>query len=162
MRRILILLSMATGLLACADNPGSGGDLPGQRSLEQAEEVVKPVIENLGVSCTANTDCKGTDTRCITTSTISGLTYPGGFCTAGCAKDADCGENGWCPLAALDAGVFPSPEVQKGVTICLLKCEADTDCREGYICSSESSLSFIPPSENPQKYCRPPVPAPKK
>ncbi|MET0341037.1 MAG: hypothetical protein ABW252_08540 [Polyangiales bacterium] len=158
MRKFLILMSLATGLMACAD--GEESSARGQQGLNQeATAPVKPVIENLGATCAVDADCKGTGTRCLLKSQISGLTYAGGFCTAGCANDAECGEKGWCPLAALDAGIFPSPEVQKGVTICLLKCEADADCREGYVCSSESSLTFVPPSENPQKYCRPPVPA---
>ena len=155
MNRFLILMSVATGLMACADGADSAR---GQQALGQEAEpaAVTPVIENLGATCTADTDCKGTGTRCILTSQISGLTYPGGYCTASCANDAECGEKGWCPLATTDAGVFPSAEVQKAVTVCLVKCEADTECREGYVCSSESTLSFLPPSESTQKYCRPP------
>ena len=155
MNKFLILMSIASGLLACADGSESGDDAREQQVLNQ--EVVKPVIENLAGTCTVDADCKGTGTRCITKSSISGLEYPGGFCTASCAKDAECGEKGWCPLAGMDAAVFPSPEVQKGVTVCLLKCEADTDCRTGYVCSSESTLSFLPPSDSTQKYCRPPA-----
>lgn len=157
MNRILILMSISCGLFACADGAETGNDMRGQQTLGQ--EAVKPVIENLGAPCKVNEDCKGTGTRCITTSQISGLVYPGGFCTAGCASDAECGTGGWCPLATMDAGVFPSAEVQKAVTICLLKCEADKDCREGYVCTTESSLTFLPPSDSTQKYCRPPVPA---
>jgi len=159
MRKFLILMSLATGLMACSDGAESS-----TADVLRAETVT-PVTTTLGAPCATAADCKGTDTRCITTSAISGLTYPGGFCSAGCKMDAECGEKGWCPLAQYDAGVFPSAEVQKGVTICLLKCETEKDCRTGYVCSSESSLTFLPPAADagtaPQKYCRPPVPAKK-
>src|SRR5690349_564764 len=125
MRNTLILMSLAMGLVGCADGSESGANARGQQALGQEAAAVTPVIENLGAACAVDADCKGTGTRCLLTSAISGLTYTGGFCTAGCANDAECGEGGWCPLAALDAGIFPSPEVQKGVTICLLKCETN-------------------------------------
>lgn len=153
MRQFLILVSIASGLMACADGAESGAEQE-QKALKQ-EATVTPLIEKTGAPCAADADCKGTGTRCITTSQISGLTYPGGFCTVGCKTDAECGEGGACPLASIDASVFPSPEIQKAVTVCLPKCEADTDCREGYVCSTESSLKFLPDTDNKQGYCQP-------
>ncbi|MET0341029.1 MAG: hypothetical protein ABW252_08500 [Polyangiales bacterium] len=159
MRQFLILMSLATGLVACADSADSS-----EHSDALKQEVAKtPLIEKAGAACAVDADCKGTGTRCLTTSQISGLTYPGGYCTVGCTADADCGEGGACPLAAVDASVFPSAEVQKAVTVCLPKCAADADCREGYVCSTESSLSFIPDTDNAQGYCQPkPAAAPAK
>ena len=156
MRRHLILMSAVSGLLACADGADGSGDVRDSHILAQQADAGTPLITNLGAACTADTDCKGTGTRCITTSQASGLTYPGGYCTASCANDAECGDKGWCPLATTDAGVFPSPEIQKAVTVCVVKCEVASDCREGYVCSSESTLSFLPPSGSTQKFCRPP------
>lgn len=153
MRQFLILVSIASGLMACAEGAEDSA-ASGQQVLKQ-ETTVAPLIEKTGAECKVDADCKGTGTRCITTSTISGLTYPGGFCTVGCTADAECGEGGACPLANVDAAVFPSPEIKKAVTVCLPKCEADADCREGYVCSTESSLSFIPDTDNAQGYCQP-------
>src|SRR4051794_40906413 len=68
MRKFLILMSLASGLLACAD--GSESDASDQQVLSQAAEAVKPVLENLAGPCKADADCKGTGTRCITKSQI--------------------------------------------------------------------------------------------
>jgi len=157
MRQFLILASIASGLIGCADGADTDGAERGQQALKQA--VVAPLIENVGGPCAVDADCKGTGTRCITTSSISKLTYPGGYCTVGCKADAECGEAGACPLAGIEASVFPSAEIQKAVTVCLPKCTADVDCREGYVCSSESSLSFLPDTDNTQGYCQPKRPA---
>ena len=144
MRQFLILRSIASGLLACADGAESGADHE-QGALKQEAAATTPLIEKTGAACEADADCKGTGTRCITTSKISGLTYPGGFCTVGCTADADCGEGGACPLANVEASVFPSVEIQKAVTVCLPKCEADADCGpESPLCGPSAPRGVAP------------------
>jgi hypothetical protein len=57
-----------------------------------------------------------------------GMAAPGGYCSANCVDDSDCG-GGLC----LGAISFPG---LSGTGICFKTCSADTDCRTGYACTA--------------------------
>lgn len=68
------------------------------------------VSRRVGARCDTSDDC---DERCLP----SGIEYPGGFCTATCARDADCPGNAACAVigSASDA-------------VCLFTCANDGAC----------------------------------
>jgi hypothetical protein len=81
--------------------------------------------DGLGSACTEATkdeDCAGVrdfapDIGCIET-------FPGGYCSRVCDDDV-CGGNGRCDT--LDCAGTPCK-------VCLQRCVADTQCRDGYLC----------------------------
>jgi len=109
-----------------SDDTGSNGNTSG------TDAGVKASLDDgvVGKACTAATECKGTGGTCassIGVGTVVGLGTPaaGGYCTAACSTDDECG-TGVCVGAVAQLSV-------KGQ--CLLACSKDADCgREGYSC----------------------------
>jgi hypothetical protein len=106
---------------------------------------------------------------------------PGGYCTAPCKTDDECGTGGSCFSSAqvlVTLGVVEPDGLQDldgflGLDgVCLEPCDRDTDCRgdEGYVCRSAADGSAlvqqllpvtdagIAPLLPPPFYCLPPVP----
>ena len=91
----------------CAD--GFHCDFSSGDCVEGVADDPNPV----GAFCGANDDCESGD--CITNEG-----WPNGYCTAGC--DAGCGDGTACGSTVLGDR-------------CLTQCEADLDCRVGYVCA---------------------------
>jgi len=96
---------------------------------------------NIGDSCVSSVDCSSQGDRLCDTS------QPDGYCTIfGCEPDACPGDpaTSVCVGFGLDtdplcsvSGTDPRwPRFEK--TFCMHACEADTDCREGYVCVKPS------------------------
>ncbi|MET0342342.1 MAG: hypothetical protein ABW252_15165 [Polyangiales bacterium] len=125
--------------------PGGGGDSTPPGGGEPA-----PSGGGLGGGCGGEGECGG-GLRCVTSvAAPMGLdltaTFPGGYCTQRCMDDAACGANGACPLVPL-AGLSPD------FSMCAINCNADGDCRDGYVCARVPALGSRPPSAT--KVCRP-------
>ena len=68
----------------------------------------------VGDACTTQTDC-GSSMYCE-------LSLPDGYCTLRDCVDRDCPDEGVCVRFSVD------------VSYCMLLCESDADCRDGYRC----------------------------
>jgi hypothetical protein len=87
----------------------------------------------IGDDCTVSTDCSATGDR------ICDTTQPGGYCTIFNCEPGTCPEEAVC--IAFGGSVSTRPECvdRQGTspfqrTFCMVKCEGDDDCRDGYEC----------------------------
>lgn len=85
-----------------------------------------------GKACHTNAQCLGGTCADSLRMALGGnaLAAPGGYCTATCAIDSDCGDGGEC--------VVPAGSKQGQ---CLARCLAPPDCRAGYLCVDAASLN---------------------
>jgi hypothetical protein len=95
-----------------------------------------------GTPCTANRDCAaaaGDDPACLSAA-LTGGTFVGGYCSEHCnLKAQDCGDGAACvPIAG---------------GVCLAVCEDAGDCRAGYECTGDDTLSVCVPSPSSEEDC---------
>jgi hypothetical protein len=99
----------------------------------------------VGDPCYSATQCGGVPGAGVTclTSIMGYITFPGGYCSAVCTSDADCGPEGAC-VNLSDLGRY-----------CLKRCTSGADCRtsEGYDCVVVTGA--------PGTYCLPPMSSPE-
>jgi hypothetical protein len=110
------------------------GGLLGGNACEPIPETQKLADGLVGNPCEKHSDCG--EGRCQRASGM--LAYPGGYCSGACLEDADCGAQGIC-----------TPPATGGAGSCSLRCEADSDCREGYRCRSVSNQLQCAPGAKP-------------
>ncbi len=88
------------------------------------EEDVPPV-GGLGDGCTGDWECGAVPSPMsyCAMDLLGFLSFPGGYCTASCSSDTECGPEGTCVDVWFDS-------------LCLLDCDFSEDCRldEGYDC----------------------------
>jgi hypothetical protein len=96
-----------------------------KRCYPGAEPLAAGIV---GKACTGDADCAGTAMGCITMN--GDRTLPGGYCSAGCVEDIDCGAGAVC------VGSFGGA----GMGYCYKSCAAASDCREGYACQEPPRL----------------------
>lgn len=98
---------------------------------------------NDGAPCVASLNCKGnTCIREQTNEDTNAVAYPGGYCTTrDCKSNDDC-NGGFCVSRARS-------------TTCMLACETNADCRDGYECQEtlegkvcDSKVEAIAPETN--------------
>jgi len=99
----------------------------------------------VGDPCGSSADCMGVGSpgRFCLTDVAGYIYFPGGYCSAACASDGECGPDGDC----VDFYSYGS--------YCLRSCAGSPDCRtaEGYFCSTI-------PGGDPGTYCLPPMSSP--
>jgi hypothetical protein len=95
---------------------------------------------SIGDSCTLSTDCSKTGARLCDTS------QPEGYCTIfnctaqGCPAEALCVEFGpSIPGCLYDDRHGPSRVAR---SMCLFRCDTDSDCRDGYVCRAPSDPQY--------------------
>ena len=71
----------------------------------------------VGASCDRDAQCQGLRARCITQASSS--IHQGGYCTADCRSDSECGTAGHCSSA---------------LGRCVATCRDNSQCRAGYVC----------------------------
>ncbi len=128
------------------DNTGGDGDNTGGDG--DGDSTAKPILgDNVaGKGCAAKADC-GTDAKANCATTLTGGTLPGliagflpieldlsmeapgGYCTASCTKDAQCGEGAVC-FGVLPIDLIPTTGE------CRPTCSNNDDCRDGYECAA--------------------------
>lgn len=82
----------------------------------------------VGSACTSASDCG--PGSCMQTVPIVNVDYPGGYCTARCASDDECGSQGVCV-----------PDVVGFSGSCYRRCDDDHPCgRDGYRCRVVSNI----------------------
>lgn len=181
-KELIAALSAAFLVVACGDDgdtsAGSGSDastsVPSiDGGAQNPSDITTPgpqlAAQVAGQPCTAATECAGEKTECLQVLSpvgpigaladglVEGLnvTYiaPGGYCSADCSADRECGEGGVC-FGAL--GTLLRGECRK-------TCATDTDCREGYECAkltgAEMGGGFQLPSTCQPRLSTTPLPA---
>jgi hypothetical protein len=145
--------------------------------------VTPDVVTNVGRSCGSAASCEGEKPSCQTALDLLGveIPFPGGYCSATCADNLECGADGECPIGESLKAV---PELFRGLisgfapSHCYQHCSDDSDCRtdEEYRCVSivgalneaagSAGLdvggldvsSFLTGPITDSKYCLPPTP----
>lgn len=191
MIRRFAFAALLLGAVACGDDgddnkptPDAGGTDAG------ADAGYTPVpdrVTNVGEACTAATECEGAAGKTCTTSiSLLGpaIAFPGGYCSATCQANIECGTGGECPVGeSLKNSPIPIPGGASGLipSYCYKTCTADTDCRTdvGYRCATIASaltpagggggggvfdigsiIGMLPGQIRDSKYCLPPAPPP--
>jgi hypothetical protein len=90
-----------------------------------------------GKPCQNDKECG----KCRCSKTEGMMTFPMGYCSGDCLKDADCGAGGTCTL----------PTLGSGAGSCYSSCQThgDSDCREGYRCRTNGSRRQCLPGPAP-------------
>lgn len=157
MKRLLMVLALAGFAVACGDDDetkptvdGGGQQPDGSRpdtGVPDASGIDSggggAKVATTGVACTSASTCGGSASECRTTlwDVATAPATPGGYCSATCTTDADCGGGGVCPLG----GVIGFTMGRFGAAAkCHQGCMtvgSPTGCRTGYVCQSVKSLA---------------------
>jgi hypothetical protein len=107
----------------------TGWDVPPDTSDDPMPEFVPdpPPMGMVGAACTAPSDCMGVpspERECVT-DFYGYVDLPGGYCSAVCTSDSDCGPLGACV------------DFYGSASYCMRECSEPYECRvaEGYSCS---------------------------
>ncbi len=143
-QQVLSVALIAGLLVACGDddsgtpnrNDGGAGTGGNMQPMDSGTPSGGLGANVAGKACSTNADC-GSGT-CAMQIPAGGalpmlLSAPGGYCTAPCSSDAQCGEGGAC---LDDLGDLDLADSQ-----CYGRCATTDDCREGYVCSADISLT---------------------
>lgn len=109
-------------------------------------EVKPDQVTNAGEACASAKSCKGEAPTCMTSLTLAGqpVSFPGGYCSAQCGNNNECGADGECPVgeSLKDFIGIPllSPQALANFvpSHCYQPCSSNADCREGegYRCAT--------------------------
>jgi hypothetical protein len=124
----------ALGMPVSSSAQDPTGGLLGGSGCEPIPETQKLADGLVGNPCGKHADCG--EGRCQRAAGM--LAYPGGYCSAACLEDADCGAKGVC-----------TPPTASGAGSCSLRCEVDSNCREDYRCRSVSGQMQCVPGAPP-------------
>jgi Cys-rich repeat protein len=134
---------LAASVLGCSDDDGgdearrddaSKGADAAARDADAAAHAPKNVI---GQACESNDDCGAGS--CQKSIQVVNTPYPGGYCTAPCRQDDQCGEGAVC-----------IPGLLGRMGSCYLGCDEANGCsREGYICRVVSGVGRCVPGSQP-------------
>jgi hypothetical protein len=166
MKRILASLILTMVLAACdEDEP----DLPEEEpepildAGEPADASVEagvPKVTNVGEACGLGLgrDCRGPAAQCLEIS-YSGAFYAGGYCTADCKSNAECGPEGVCPVPEAVRAQPSYPFRSTWARKCFRSCKPGVpgECRIGYACLSlaEAYAAHDAPTALQQPVCIP-------
>ena len=122
MRRCAWACGAALLVAACAEH--SQRSRPDAAAEPDAAPFVLP-DDVAGQPCETDDDCEGG--RCADSLQLvdgqEALPASGGYCTASCVNDGECGQGAECVVPARG---------RDGT--CIAGCSTDADCREGYVC----------------------------
>ena len=123
---------------------GGAGTSAGAGAGGSGGSTVTPLPpDTAGKPCTKNADC-GPGTCAMEVEGLDGqpTMAPGGYCMGSCVSLTDCGTGGTC-VRPMGMGMGMSQPGQ-----CYETCNADTDCREGYLCGPiTSTCRPAPPTD---------------
>lgn len=147
MKRTLVLTVVALAISACGDEYASA-----ERHEARAAEpdAAAPLVTNVGAACEGEDGCQGAEPKCMKRSSTYAL-YAGGYCTAACASDLECGPGGQCPVGEAEQLASDYDFTISWPRRCFHSCTpgSESDCRTGYRCLSLAHA-----------YQRPSAPAP--
>ncbi len=163
---------------ATADASLDGG--PGRDPVEDGGPK-GPLVTNAGAACDGDGDCEGAGPTCQMTveipAAVTGpgapvaVPFPGGYCTASCTTQQECGAGSECGVKKLIDTLGPlltAMGVPEGVfevvpSQCLALCKGAGDCRVGYVCQNlidaSGQGSMLPPGAGLlfARYCLPAI-----
>jgi hypothetical protein len=172
----LILLGIALSLSSCGSPSESGSgsesalgtDMGGEEDAglsvapPTGDSVPTPMafikVLNVGAACTTDRDCSGPKSECMERRLTS--RYTGGYCTADCSSDADCGSEGACPVGETKRQEPLFPIGATWAHKCFRVCTPGTEgsCRPGYQCQSLArayGVSVVAPMAPQRSVCIP-------
>lgn len=122
-------LCMWCAVLACGC--GDDDDSKKKTALDAGETQLPD--KTAGKGCKSDDDCP--NGKCMRDLMVGSMTEarkaPGGYCTASCDTDSQCGNQGECSVGAgQDRG------------LCLGMCNSQADCRDGYACVGATAGFF--------------------
>ncbi|MDB4989526.1 MAG: hypothetical protein JWN04_4704 [Myxococcaceae bacterium] len=141
MKQLLTVLALASFAVACGDDSGDsptvtkdGGIDSGAHDAGGADSSVGPKVVNVGAMCGQTSECTGSAATCDL-HTALGQVNQGGYCSASCLQNDECGPNGDCPIGEVIRAIGPTMGQTAGT--CFAKCTpgATSVCRSGYVCS---------------------------
>jgi len=162
MKRLLMVCALAGLVMACGDDDDDKTTPPpvkdgGIDSGTGTDSGVKPdagpvvvKVTNPGAACATAAMCTGAAPTCDT-KTATNQTYPGGYCSATCLKNDECGPTGDCPVGEIIGLVGSAAAMGQTNGTCLAKCTpgAASGCRDGYVCATLAQALMIPASIPP-------------
>lgn len=166
MRQAFVLMTLIAGVGACAEGQTMSADEAREVGrLEGAPAEIETYqlgarVTNVGATCAAASNCQGSAPTCLSTVPFLNTPVPGGYCSAKCTSDPQCGTGGACPLGALvglAGGLIPDAGgLLQGADSCLKKCTANSDCRgAGFTCAALPLPAIIPGLMPTGKFCLP-------
>ena len=100
-------------------------------------------VTNTGAACTTANNCQGESPSCMQNLTVvtQQIAFPGGYCSAPCKGNTECGATAECPVAESLKGLPSIPGFDLTTFIpsnCFVPCTSDSQCRtsEKYRCAS--------------------------
>lgn len=140
-QRVLSVAFAAGLLVACGGDdtgpskaPDGGSAGRGMPSMDSGMSTGLPA-DTAGKACDDNADCgSGMCATQIPGAGLLSMILPaqGGYCTAPCTSDAQCGDGGACLDDLSDLDLADSQ--------CYARCSAPADCRDGYTCAAVITL----------------------
>lgn len=143
LRVSMILIPLV--VMACSDAADGGSDKNPRRETKnedaggREDAAARPSeLTIVGGTCDRDGDCA--QGRCITGESVTGVRYPGGYCSGSCMRAEDCGDGATC-----------SQTFRSRPGTCYARCENDDGCRDGYRCrvSATSGLGMCMPGLRP-------------
>jgi hypothetical protein len=157
-RRMMVLIAL---LGACGGDddkpsrdgqahPDAGSDSGAVPDAGSAADAAKPnQVTNAGIACRSANGCSGEAPSCQTMLSLLGqdIPFPGGYCSAVCKSNLECGPTGECPVAESLKGLTSIPFLTADLrslvetaapSNCYERCTGDDQCRtaEGYRCAT--------------------------
>lgn len=150
MKRTLVVAVVALAVGACADEDAATETREGVRAAQPDAPPVSPRVTNVGAACERKHGCQGEEPECMTRSSTYAI-YGGGYCTASCASDLQCGPGGLCPVGEAEQLAPDYDFTISWPRRCFRSCTPgpESGCRSGYRCLSLAHA-----------YQRPSAPAP--
>lgn len=151
MRRLLVASTLIAALCGCGDgSEETNVETEAILNEDAATPLAMVQVSNVGAACHEDLACSGATATCLTRSSTATI-YPGGYCTATCASDAECGPDGVCPIGEAERLEPRYDFIASWPRKCFRRCalDAESGCRPDYRCRSLA-----------EAYLRPGAPAP--
>jgi len=157
MERMLVVAALALAAQGCEgegdETERSAAPIAGEdASLHSAK------LANVGAACSREQPCQGSEVECLTRSSTSSI-YAGGYCTAACSHDAECGPSGLCPVSEAERLEPTYDFANSWPRKCFRGCTPgpSSGCRGSYRCLSLAEAYARPDAPTPmhQPVCIP-------
>lgn len=153
MRRLLVASALIAALCGCDDASDETRMETGAIVHDDAATPLPTIqVSNVGAACGEGLACSGATAECLERSSTATV-YPGGYCTATCASDAECGADGVCPIAEAERLEPRYDFIANWPRKCFRRCalEAQSGCRPDYRCRSLAEAYWRPSAPAPMR-----------
>ena len=147
MKHRFVSAAFAMALCACAETAPETSSESDAVEPEIADAAVALAIEiaNVGAACSDAQTCNGIRPECMTRSSTASV-YAGGYCTAACVSDVQCGAGGICPVAEAERDQPRYDFINTWPRKCFRSCTPgpSSGCRPEYRCASLADVYHRP------------------